>query len=408
MRILYLVSERWPTHRADILILFGKYMPQQGIYSDLVALSDCSSNMQEPWTGGESRFACFPSSRVGKYLRRIRHNLSVLWASHPPHYDAIQVRDMPLTAIFGLLAARHRRLPFYYWMSYAIPEGDLALARARGIRSGIYYLAPLIRGVVGRGVLYRLVLPRCDHIFVQSERMRDDVVGHGIERTKMTPVPMCVDLEQTTLEDTVAPLDTDLLGRRIVLYLGTLHQSRRIEMLFDMIRLVAASIPEVMLVIVGDIEDRRHMEWLRTEAINRGAANFIHWTGWLPVMEAWRYVRSAEVALSPFPQSPELDGCSPTKVVEYLAFGIPVVANRQPDQERVIRESGGGICVDWSADAFAEAVTTLLNDRVQASARGAAGQAYVSRERNYRHLSKRLSRVYHDLAQGALAGREDG
>lgn len=416
MRLLYLLSETWPTHRSDVAILFGKYLPRSNVHSDIVSMKDCDAEEARPWGGGKAFLGCLPKGRVAKHLAKLRHNAKTMLGVETDRYDAIQVRDMPLTAIIGLIVARQKGLPFFYWMSYAIPEGAIALARSRGRRAGAMYLAPLIRGLIGKWILYSLVLPRCQHIFVQSNQMRDDVAARGVPLDRMTPVPMGVDLE-TAVPGRIDPVDDSTLsGRRVIVYLGTLHQSRRIEMLFDMIVRISSKIPDALLLILGDIEDSRHRDWLRQECVLRGAESLVYWRGWMPMDIAWQYLRRAELGLSPFPRSFELDSCSPTKVIEYLAFGLPVVANSQPDQERVIKESGAGFCVDWSPEAFADAVVELLQDPGRRAKMALAGTAYVAQQRSYERISSDVAERYRalELQYGKVpryidrTGRADG
>ena len=62
-------------------------------------------------------------------------------------------------------------------------------------------------------------------------------------------------------------------------------------------------------------------------------ANHVLLTGWLPQPAALGYAVRAEVGLSPIPRGTLFDVSSPTKLVEYLALGIPGVANDIPDQQ---------------------------------------------------------------------------
>jgi len=92
-----------------------------------------------------------------------------------------------------------------------------------------------------------------------------------------------------------------------------------------------------------------------------------------------------------------LDCGSPTKVLEYLALGVPVVANDNPDQERVLREGGGGLCVPLTAHDFAQAVSRLLADEPLRRAMAASGQSYVRASRGYQTLAKLVAAKYAEL-----------
>lgn len=395
-RLLYLTAETCPTFRADVAVLFGKYLPHCGVYSDVVTGRTPDSDRAVQWAGGDAFLCDISGGRAKKHIMRLLHGVRHLFGANPTTYDAIQVRDMPVLAVFGLLAARLKRLPFFYWMSYPVPEGQIELARERGLSAGLMkFLFPWICGRIRRFVLYRLVLPGADHIFVQSDRMKQDMAGRGVAIEKMTPVPMGVHLEDCHPREIPPASDPRLAGRRVLVYLGTLERPRRIELLFDMLVLVKRQVPQALLVLAGDTEDDVHRAWLKRQAQNTGVADDVLWTGWLPTREAWRYLRAAEVGLSPFPPGFLLDSASPTKVPEYLAFGIPVVCNNNPDQAAVIKASQAGRCVPYTARDFADAVSELLSlDAQTRRCMIASGQRYVAENRDYRLLANTLARQY--------------
>jgi glycosyltransferase involved in cell wall biosynthesis len=260
------------------------------------------------------------------------------------------------------------------------------------------FLFPLVQGVIGYGLLYHVVLPFADHIFVQSENMLQDVAQHGIIQTKMSAVNMGVDLETSSLEALKPADDPRLQGRRVLVYLGTLDPLRQIDVLIEALALVHKQINSVLLVLAGDTEDDVHRNRLKHRACQLGIDDALLWTGWLPIEQAWRYVRAAELGLSIVPRGALFDCSSPTKVVEYLALGIPVVANDNPDQARLLSETGMGITIALSPDNFATAIIDLLTkDRADELVTAEQRREYISRLRSYDVISRELSKKYYSL-----------
>ena len=396
MRLLFLTAETFPTFRADVAALFGKYLPRHGVFTDVVTGRTPGNDGPVEWGGGETRLFEITGGQTKKHIKTLLHGIKHLFAADRTRYQAIQVRDMPVLAAFGLLAARFKGLPFYYWMSYPMPEGQIELARERGLSAGVMkFVFPWVSGRVGRFLLYRWVLKRADHVFVQSERMMEDMAARGVNPANMTPVPMGVDLECVRQDEIKVADDPRLAGRRVLVYLGTLDRPRRIEILFEVLGRVKKQVPEALLVLAGDTEDAVHRDWLKQQAREADVADDVLWTGWLPMQVGWQYARAAELAFSPIPRGRLLDVGSPTKVPEYLALGIPVICNDNPDQEKVIRESGAGVCVPYSAEAFAASVLSLLNQtdtdrrRVQE-----AGADYVQAHRSYEEISRNVAEAY--------------
>jgi len=397
IRLLFATAEPCPTFRVDVTALFGKYLPRLGVVSDVVAERAPDIVGEVRWGGSEALLTSMRSGRVWNFIA-FASCVYTIFRADRASYQAIQVRDMPLLAVLGLLAARLKKLPFFYWMSFPMPEGQIKLAQQRGLSAGLLrFLYPWLRGRVERFLLYRVVLPRADHVIVQSKKMRQAVAAKGIPKEKMTPVLMGVDLEVTRPERIAPSDDSRLSGRRVLIYLGTLNRSRRIDILFEMLEIVRRKYSDVLLVLVGDAEDQPHQRWLQQRAEQLGVADATIWTGWLPIQEGWRYVRAAEVGLSPIPRGPLLDCGSPTKALEYLALGVPVVGNDNPDQKLVLDEGDGGLCVPLAAEDFAQAVCRLLANEPLRRAMASSGQRYVGAWRSYHLLARAVADKYAKL-----------
>lgn len=400
-----LINETLPTHRADVSVLFGKYLPRLGIYSDVIAGKTAGEGETELWGGGCAQLVNVSDRLPIKHLQLLFHDIYHLLRARSQRYQAIQVRDLPLVAPWALLLARWKGLPFYYWMSFPLSEGLMELAREKMASAGkAYHFFQYVVGVFSAYLLYRWVLPYADHVFVQSSCMKESLVLKGISHDNMTALPMGVDLEEIRIEGIQPSDDKRLRDRKVLVYLGTLDRLRRVEVLFYALRRVKEHFPEALLVLVGDVErDDPHRQWLINEAERVGIAEDVIWTGWLPKQDAWRYVRAADVGLSTVPRNALFDVSSPTKVVEYLAMGVPVVCNDSPDQAKIIRECGAGLCVPLMPDSFADAIINILKlDVATRHAMIDAGKQYVGQYRSYEVLSRELAQTYEELRRGAL------
>lgn len=393
MKMLFFTAEQWPTYRADVATLFGKYLHRHNINIDLVTAENAKSAENIGWPAGRLFLKKLPSSRAAQYVSKFFHQIKVLITTNFQEYDAVQVRDMTLIAAFVLLKARLTSKPFYYWLSFPHSEDQMARAKRRGMKAGMRFWFPLIQGTIGHFLLYRIILPNSNHVFVQSQNMLEAVERNGINQNKMTPIPMGVDLELSNIEIKPFFLD-EFYDRRVVVYLGTLDPLREIDILLEMTKVIKDKCPNILLLLVGDTTDIEYKAWLKEKARSLGIDDNIYWTGWIPMEEAWRYVKSAEIGLSPIPRNNILDMGSPTKAVEYMALEIPAVVNDNPDQATIVRESKSGICVSLTANNFAEAVLSLLNDEGLRLEMARNGKAYISQVRGYHQIAAKLARIY--------------
>jgi glycosyltransferase involved in cell wall biosynthesis len=179
-----------------------------------------------------------------------------------------------------------------------------------------------------------------------------------------------------------------------VIYLGSVAQSRNSEFLLELASALAAAQPAVLLVIAGDAPSPDERAWMRAAIAARGLHAHVLLTGWLPQRVALGYAVRAEVGISPLPRGVLFDVSSPTKLVEYLALGIASVANDIPDQQRVLADSGAGLCAPMAVAPFSAAVLRLLNDPALRAACAERGPPYVRAERSYAVLARRVAHSY--------------
>lgn len=397
---LFVTADEFPPFRPDVEVLFGKELLRRGHRIDWIMRAGPpveQSGLVE-WRGCRVWLARTDPGRrridrLRKHLRSLANELRAPALLRTGQYDFVQVKDKFLIAPLLLVAARRRRIPFFYWLSFPYPEASLLQARTPGAR---YRFFKLLRYLVFRTILYGVIARWADHIFVQSEEMKRCMSRRGVPAGKMTAVPMGVDLESAEAPQDGEPGGTTGSGPRIV-YLGSLERMRRLEFLLGAFARVAERRPDARLVLVGDAHEPEDRRFLEREAARRGIAERVEFTGFLPRAEAFAHVRSAAVCVSPIPPDPIYDVASPTKLLEYMLFARPVVANDQPDQRLVIEESGGGYCTPYDAAAFADAIVRLLDEPDRAREMGLRGFDYVRRKRSYRSIADAVESCYRRL-----------
>lgn len=396
--ILFIVRDPLPPIRADVQTLFGTEMPRYGLNTELVGQG--GTDAASPWPAGGMHVVGSLKSRFASVCSPVWDLLGLLRALRGRRPDCIQVRDKIASGLLGRVVAGVLGVPFVYWMSFPIVEGFEARRDEIGRgRRGLKWGAHALRAWASRQVIYRMVLPGARHLFVQSDAMADWLAAKGYERARMTAVPMGVDAELFDRARIEPVEDARLDGRRVVIYLGRIAQARRSEFLLEVAEQLRADMPEVLLVIAGDAPSSDEMAWMRREIAARGLDEQVLLTGWLPQRTALGYALRAEVGLSPIPRGTLYDVSSPTKLVEYLALGIPSVANDIPDQQLVIEQSQAGLCVPMEATAFADAVRTLLRDGKRAEEFAQRGPTYVRSHRTYDILGRNVAEAYRKLFQ---------
>jgi glycosyltransferase involved in cell wall biosynthesis len=387
LRLLVVSSDTYPPTRVDVSVLFGVELAKRGHQIDWILQSEaaCPRPYVAQWGGG--RVWVGATDLGSSLVRRLRkHALGIandcrLFSRlrHGP-YQLIEVKDKFLAGALAIVARRWFRVKFVYWLSYPFPEHYLLRANDGTARYPLLYR---LRGNAFRWLLYRWLLPAADHVFVQSEQMREDIAAEGVPLEKMTAVHMGVSAEMFAAPPAAVTRRVLPQGLPCVLYLGTLSKVRRMDFLVRVFARVREAMPTAKLYIVGRGDHPDDEQFLRAEIARLGLQSSIVMVGQLPQAQALEYVREADVCASPFHPTPVLRSASPTKLVEYMAMGKAVVANDHPEQKRVIEQSGAGYCVPYDEQPFADAVVRLLRDPDGAKAMGERGRRYVIEHRAY-------------------------
>lgn len=394
MNIYYSIVDAYPAFRVDLAELFGVELRKLGLQTEWFMRSgeQVQVGKAESYTGQSINLAPALRRWPGP-LRRVAYWLSDaagLLRQILRRPDALQCRDKYLASVVGLGVSWLIGRPFFYWCSYPFPEhAALSAQQCSGLRRQMLQL----KAKVQFWLLYRVICQRADHVFVQSEQMLADMAGYGVRPDRMTPVPMGV---SARMEQWVDSHRVPVVPGRFV-YLGTLASVRRLEMLVEAFAVVAAQLPDAELLFVGDGDVPRERQELQACVERLGLSQRVRFTGFIPMQDAWHLAASAAVCLSPFYPAQVLRSTSPTKLVEYLALGRPVVCNDHPEQSRIMAECGAGLCVEWSAPAFADAMLTLARDPEEAERRGRLGPPWVRAHRTYPIIARRVWAVYQRL-----------
>jgi glycosyltransferase involved in cell wall biosynthesis len=140
-------------------------------------------------------------------------------------------------------------------------------------------------------------------------------------------------------------------GKRLILFLGRLHEKKGCDLLIRAFAAVASSDSKLQLVMAGP-EQQDSAQW-RDLANELGVAARIIWTGMLGGDLKWGALRAAEVFVLPSHQ--ENFGIA---VAEALACGIPVLISHQVNIWREIAGDGAGLVQPDTV----EGTTALLRD----------------------------------------------
>jgi glycosyltransferase involved in cell wall biosynthesis len=398
LRILFVTGDKFPPFRPAAKAIFADGLSASGHDVDwlIQAADERTAAGPRHYKRGVAFIAATNAgssrkARLRKYWAALRNDWHVFRLLREHEYSLVQIKDKYLGAVLAIAAAKLHRVPVLYWLAY--PHGEAsAYAAAHGVARYAWFYA--LRGRLQQWLLYRIILPACDHVFVQSEQMRYDVASRGIALAQMTAVPSSVNLAEI---DSAIATGTAASRPQAIAYLGTLLRERGLDVLIRALAHVRERIPHAELMFVGGGENAEDEASLEREAQRLGLTEAVTITGWLPMPKAWEIVRAAAVCVSPYYPTAILRSTSPTKLVEYMALGKAVVANAHPEQSDVVERSGCGLVCPWGEREFADALIDVLLRPASAETFGRAGRRFVETERTHTAMVDLVTATYREV-----------
>ena len=388
-------NDRFPIRLVDVSELFWQELADRGVKQHWFSPGRQSPGMMRRETVGDVMVTVSPATgRFGKVGTAF--NIIAEWITdtlclaslvfRAP--DVIQVRDKYWAAVVAWPIARLTGSLFTIWVSFPYPEADIDRADRKGSRLKRTYLKT--SGRLGEILLYEFAMKRADHCFVQTQEMKKSLIARGISANKMTPVPMGItprvlnhrkNNDNAGIEDTSDQFIT--AHAHHIFYLGTLDRDRELTVMIDAFARVLQTNPDTKLILAGGEANPGDQQVLVSRAQALGVLDSVVFTGMLPMDQAWQILDRVDVCWCPIVNNRVLRVGSPTKLIEYMAFEKPIVANEHPEHQLVLEQSGAGHCVPYTAEGFAQATLALLQDPDAAREMGKRGLPWVIENRTY-------------------------
>lgn len=198
----------------------------------------------------------------------------------------------------------------------------------------------------------------------------------------------------------------DTLANRepMIIYVGVLGVERGLETVLEAMPRVRSRFPTAKCLLVG----RVHYKGLATrysdnlgEYLSKGNITV---TGQVAYEQVMRYLAQSDVGWTPFPPIAKHRFGIGTKLTEYMAMSLPVVASDYGEGAGVVKKENCGLVVPpLDPDAHADAICLLLHDRSLAIALGRSGREAFLDRYNWESQAVKFTQFYKRLL-GAKGG----
>ncbi|SDF74404.1 Glycosyltransferase involved in cell wall bisynthesis [Halorubrum xinjiangense] len=252
------------------------------------------------------------------------------------------------------------------------------------VSNALYYPLDAIRDMTIdpiRMELFKKTLAAADRIIVVHEDAKD-LYTRFVDEAKIEVIPLGVDPELFEFQGRSETQELVAIGR--------LDRRKAYDILLEALAQIAMPFPDVHLNIFGQGPEE---EALREQAEKLGISDNLTFHGYVDQSVLRDYLAEARAFVHPS----RSESFSLVRL-EAMAVGCPVVISDIDGAHEMVRSGKEGFVVPTeSAEAIADAVTTLLADFDLASEIGQQARARVEEKYDWRTIGQHYLNVYKDL-----------
>lgn len=299
---------------------------------------------------------CFSSALTGSFLPRPE----VVIATSP----------QLLVGLSGWWLSRKHRIPFIFEVRDLWPESLVAV----GVGNENSLLHRLLSKLAG--FLYQ----KSHHIVVVTPAFKTHLMQKwGVPEEKITIVENGVEtdlFQPRANDDLTAELrrSWNAKDKFVVCYIGTMGMAHGLETLLDVASQLQSSRPDILFVLVGEGAEK---ERILTMARGRNLGN-VRFIDQQPREIIPAYINATDVCLVLLKKTDVFKTVIPTKMLEYMACGRPVILGVDGQARTILEEAQAGIFVEpENVDALRHAILKLAANLGLRSELSQNGRDYI-------------------------------
>jgi len=365
--ISYLRDPIWELHTlAELLSL-----REHNVYAiDYGATRYQETDITRVYPDAQVRLIRPPSFGLGRLMYGVIHYYVVYTILKSRKIDVVILYSAPTNGVQTILAAKRLGIPVIF---RSIDVLHKLVAKPLSLPTRM-----------AESWVYR----RVDKLLTITPALSRYVVKLGANPAKVGILPLGIDLDPPL--DRTKSTRTGLWGKtqgiyHTMVFAGTLPRFSGLPDLVSRMPELVARIPSLRLLIVGDGVQRPELEQMIREL---GLGERVKITGMVPHADVPEWIAGADVGVLTFPAEGATRDIFPTKVLQYMTCGKPVVANPLPGLvEYGLGEEQGVVYVrdgDW--------VSAILNALVNRDTLGRVARKYVEQEHGYDKVVSKLER----------------
>jgi len=299
-------------------------------------------------------------------------------------FDVVHAQNPPDT--FFLIAAFYKLFGKRFVYDHHDLAPEMYYARFRDNGNCLVYHALVLLEQLSCRLADRVIATNESYKTVEMERGR-------VPAERITVVRNGPDLEL------LQPVDPDPALRKrantILGYVGKMGCQDGVDYLLRAVRHLVSDLHrrDVFCVIIGPGTVLPELKALAKEL---RIQEYIWFTGLVPHEDLIRYLSTADICIDPDPSNPFNDRCTMIKMMEYMAFGKPIVAFDLPEHRVTAQDAAVYARPNDELD-FARQIAALMDDPQRRQRMGKKGRERIETELAWSYQEKHLLEAYEAL-----------
>lgn len=210
----------------------------------------------------------------------------------------------------------------------------------------------------------------------------------GVQKEKVFVVPDGVDTTRFRPDINVSDLreKRNLLGKKVVVYLGLLTKYQGLDYLLNCIPAVVNEIDDIRFLIMG----YPNIDYYKSMAKKLEVLDKVIFTGKIDYSEAPKYLAVGDIAVSPkIIESREGNG----KIYNYMASGLPTVVFDHPVNREILGDLGI-YAKEVSSTSFADAIINIMRDDEKKSRISSKVREKAVKDYSWDDVAQKIMGVY--------------
>lgn len=397
-RILMITAELFPTNESFLTEVYS--IENKEIKTIFLMRTNKSTNHRNTVTWNKSKVYIFPHPSKYKILKPLdtyffidpRFIYLIPYIALREKISVIQVRDITFPLFIALILKFLFRKKVVYQKSF--PHEYRKTDSEMISKYKIPWLIKFCR--VWENKALHFMMKFCDAILPISEHMGKNLQDdYGLPAGKIHPFGMGFNFESLLPKKTIPDQVNAKLFKLI--YIGA-HSRREIDLLIHGLAKTIKSNQhyEIQIDFFGGVSEE--IDELKQVAQQCNIGQYCHFNGRIERAEVYSRVLDSHIGIAWVGRGIRYSVASPTKTIEYLSLGIPIIATDSVFLHKdIIKDTNAGVCCHVEPDDFAKQLSMIMQHYDVYKNNALNSRTYMKEKYSYTSMRNRVVQLYDSL-----------